>query len=333
MAKCPPAISGQGGHNATIYVASSLVHGFALGDADALPLLREFNQRCEPPWKDGELVHKIISASHSVPLKPYGHLLGAKANSNNLTPTKWLAPPPPKPKFQKDVLKRVAKVGSAITDAVSFLAQVSPISVASLDSADVLRHLYPHGTGEKVLVFNDMKSQGQLLWEADSNPMQEHLPTGADGVWFLPQPVCGEYYPNPRLGGKMSRRSEEAVTAWRYAVLESDEADADDWLRCLVQMPLPIASICESGGRSVHALVRVDAASKADWDYLMGKIKPVLITLGADPGTLTAIRLSRLPQAMRGERRQGLLYLNPQPSAKPIYQPPVQPVDLKGSTI
>lgn len=123
------------------------------------------------------------------------------------------------------------------------------------------------------------------------------------------------------------------MTAWRYAVLESDEADADDWLRCLVQMPLPIASICESGGRSVHALVRVDAASKADWDYLMGKIKPVLITLGADPGALTAIRLSRLPQAMRGERRQGLLYLNPQPSAKPIYQPPVQPVDLKGSTI
>src|SRR5664280_1353442 len=26
---------------------------------------------------------------------------------------------------------------------------------------------------------------------------------------------------------------------------------ADDWLRCLVQMPLRIACICESGGRSI----------------------------------------------------------------------------------
>jgi hypothetical protein len=110
------------------------------------------------------------------------------------------------------------------------------------------------------------------------------LPAGNDGVWFLPQPVSGGYFPNPRSDGNLSRRSEEAVTAFRYAVLESDEADADDWLRCLVQMPLRIACICESGGRSIHALVRLDAASKADWDRLMGPIKPVLVTLGADPG-------------------------------------------------
>ena len=59
-----------------------------------------------------------------------------------------------------------------------------------------------------------------------------------------PFPECSAG--NPRLGGKLSRRSEESVTAWRFAVLESDEADADDWLRCLIQMPLRIVSICES---------------------------------------------------------------------------------------
>jgi len=51
----------------------------------------------------------------------------------------------------------------------------------------------------------------------------------------------------------------------------------------------------------------------------MAPIKPVLITLGADRGALSAIRLSRLPQALRGVRRQQLLYLNPQPSGVPIY--------------
>jgi hypothetical protein len=87
-------------------------------------------------------------------------------------------------------------------------------------------------------------------------------------------------------------------------------------------MPLRIASICESGRRSIHALVRVDAASKAEWDRLVAPIKPVLITLGADPGALSAVRLSRLPQAMRGERCQRLLYLNSQPSGMAICKQP-----------
>ena len=101
-------------------------------------------------------------------------------------------------------------------------------------------------------------------------------------------------------------------------MLESDEADAGDWLRCLVQMPLRIASICESGGRSIHALVRVDAESKADWDTKIKVIKPALVTLGADPGALSAVRLTRLPQAWRGDRCQRLLYLNPTPDGTPI---------------
>jgi len=41
IAKCPSAISGQRGHDATFHVAAVLVHGFALGEPDALTLLRE----------------------------------------------------------------------------------------------------------------------------------------------------------------------------------------------------------------------------------------------------------------------------------------------------
>jgi hypothetical protein len=122
------------------------------------------------------------------------------------------------------------------------------------------------------------------------------------------------------MGGKPSRRSEEAITAWRYAVLESDVAEADDWLRCLIQIPLRITSLCESGGKSIHALVRVDAMSKADWDMKIGKMKSVLVTLGADPAALSAVRLTRLPQAMRGKRCQRLLYLNPVSDGKPIIE-------------
>jgi hypothetical protein len=325
IAKCLPAISGQGGHNATFYVAAVLVHGFALGEADALVLLREFNQRCLPPWSEGELIHKIKSAANTVHLLPHGYLLGDGAGNGRPFNAKLLPALPPKPKFQKDVLKRIAQKVPAITDVIGFLSDRSPVPVAGQDSASVLRHLYVRGSGEIILIFSEMKSQGQFLWEADRSVAIQsgQLPAGPGGVWFLPQPVSGEFLPNPRQDGKLSRRSEEAITAWRYAVLESDEADADDWLRCLVQMPLHIACICESGGRSIHALMRVDAASKADWDRLMGTIKSALITLGADRGALTAVRLSRLPQAMRGDRCQRLLYLNPQPSGVPIFQQPI----------
>lgn len=324
VAKCLPAVSGQGGHDDTFHLACVLVNGFALDEADAMTLLREFNQRCLPPWSDAELLHKIKSAVNAAHRLPQGHLLGAQKKPGGRVAAKFLPPPPPKPKFKKSVLARIARQLAGVPDVVRFLAERSPVAVARQDSASVLRWLYRRGSGEKILIFTDMKSQGQFLWEADRSDViqQRHLPAGPDGVWFLPQPVSGGFYPNPRCDGNLSRRSEEAVTAFRYAVLESDEAEAEDWLRCLVQVPLRIACICESGGRSIHALVRVDAASKADWDRLMAPIKPILITLGEDRGALSAVRLTRLPQAMRGERCQRLLYLNPQPSGVPICQQP-----------
>ena len=332
VAKCPPAISGQGGHSATFHAAAVLVHGFALGEPDALALLREWNGSCVPPWSESDLQYKIKSAANTVHTLPRGHLLGDGAAGNfggspKLTGGSPVLPKPQKPKFQKTVLARIANKVADIKDVTGFLAERSPVPVGGQDSASVLRHLYPRGSGERVILFNVMESQGQFLWDANRSDdiQQRHLPAGNDGVWFLPQPVSGEFLPNPRLDGKLSRRSEEAITAWRYAVLESDEADADDWLRCLVQMPFRIASICESGGRSIHALVQLDAASKADWDRLMLPVKPMLITLGADRGALTAVRLSRLPQAMRGEHCQRLLYLNPQPSGVPIFQQPIPP--------
>lgn len=56
------AVSGQGGHNATLRAASALVNGFALSVDDARPLLHEWNARCVPPWSEAELDHKLTDA-------------------------------------------------------------------------------------------------------------------------------------------------------------------------------------------------------------------------------------------------------------------------------
>jgi hypothetical protein len=122
---------------------------------------------------------------------------------------------------------------------------------------------------------------------------------------------------------KMSRRSKEAITSWRYLVLECDHEEKHQgvnslWLSALIQLPLKIAAIYTSGGKSIHALVRLDASSKEEWDAMRDKIKPILVPIGADPSAMTAVRLSRLPQTKRGESLQKLLYLNPSPNAEPI---------------
>ena len=67
VASQPPAIAGSKGHNATFRVACRLV-GFGLTDAQTLELLREFNARCQPPWTEKELRHKVQDARKKVRL-------------------------------------------------------------------------------------------------------------------------------------------------------------------------------------------------------------------------------------------------------------------------
>lgn len=63
LEKVDPAISGQGGHNTTFRAACALILGFDLSPEEAYPLLAEYNERCEPPWSERELVHKLATAA------------------------------------------------------------------------------------------------------------------------------------------------------------------------------------------------------------------------------------------------------------------------------
>ena len=313
LGKCPPAVSGQQGHKATFRVACLLVHGFALPGDAALALLREWNQTCQPPWSEADLAHKINSALATTPKDAPGHLLAGDGNaataaqrslaavlaSLGKSPVRPMAKPR-KVAFEPETLKRVAAdVGQIDAD---FIKARSPRCPETQTPASFLQCLYR--PGEKVLVFDVYKSQGRYVCECVEPPYDadclNHMVNGnKDGVWFLCNPVDGEYHPNPRQGGTLSRRSEESVTAWRYLVLESDDADAAEWLAILVQLPLRIAAIYTSGGRSIHALIRVDAVSKADWDAKARKLKPLMTILGADPASITAVRLTRLPGCYR----------------------------------
>lgn len=72
----PGAVSGSGGHNATFAAANVLVHGFDLDEHTSLGILRDhYNGRCDPPWSERELTHKIHSAANAGNHDhPRGHL-------------------------------------------------------------------------------------------------------------------------------------------------------------------------------------------------------------------------------------------------------------------
>jgi hypothetical protein len=251
------------------------------------------------------------------------------------------ATPKPKPQFDPAKLAKVASKLDGIDGA--WLADRSSIRPDTRTPASFLHALYE--PGEMVLVFDIYKSQGQNVWTCKKPPFDarelDSFRTGKEqGVWFLTNPIDGTNKPtgqkNPDGTEKLSRRTWQNVTSWRYMVLESDKADPAHWLAALVQMPLRIAAIYTSGGKSIHALVRLDATSKADWDCRRDAMKTALVTLGADPGALSAVRLSRLPGCERlgttdkagvyhpypAPRMQELLYLNPRPTLTPICELP-----------
>lgn len=213
----------------------------------------------------------------------------------------------------------------------------SPIPPDEITPAGFLRGISQ--PGQRRLIFDRFKSQGQKLWEcpppeAETNNAELAAfvrPAAGMGTWFTVNPVDGQWREVPRLVSPhnprgRTQRAEENLTAFPFVLLESDVAPADQWLAALALIRLPIAAVYESGGKSVHALVKIEAATVDEWRNVVEKRRFPLVMLGADEAAMTAVRLSRLPQCYRAERGnwQRLLYLNGAPDGTPIIEQPTR---------
>lgn len=302
-------------------------------DGGKLPTFFCFHSSCEGEWApvNRELRRRIWFAENGGNPLP-----SSNWNQGGRTPREPDVKPPGRRDFDLEALKRIYRPELGANR--DWFRARSPIPLEGLTPEGFLAYLYQ--PGERVLVFTKFASQGQFIqWvghgsfrlgrrsDVKAVPCSELPKGGPEGVWFLCQPVTGKWYPNPRNPNEdgtlnLSRRSMEAVTAWRFMVLESDEAPEDLWLSFLATLPLPISAIYTSGGKSIHALVPVQAKDKAEWDQVKRLFVSILTKLGADSGALSAVRLTRLPGCTRGNREQKLLYLNPSPdlSGTPIFE-------------
>ena len=129
--------------------------------------------------------------------------------------------------------------------------------------------------------------------------------------------ALGDYNPeagawicfNPMDGG--GRRNEN-VTDFRYALVECDNMELGKQQAIIRQLELPCAALVYSGGKSVHAIVRVDAPDYAEYrrrvDYLYAACQKNGLTI--DQQNRNPSRLSRMPGILRGDKRQTLLETN-----------------------
>lgn len=63
LAAFPPAVAGQHGHNTTFRAACTAGPGFGISEGQLLELMkRVYNPKCEPPWTESDLEHKVREA-------------------------------------------------------------------------------------------------------------------------------------------------------------------------------------------------------------------------------------------------------------------------------
>lgn len=129
--------------------------------------------------------------------------------------------------------------------------------------------------------------------------------------------VLGDYNPeagawirfNP-LDGKGCKN--ENVTEFRYALVESDTADLEQQNAIIRELELPVACLVFSGKKSLHAIVKVDAADYGEYrkrvDYLYAICQKNGLKI--DTQNKNPSRLSRLPGVTRNGKKQYIIDTN-----------------------
>ena len=278
LAKVPPAVSGQNGHSTTYTAAVGLVHGFQLGYGDAMTLLSEWNLSCQPPWSDKDLAHKLREASSRSHDKPAGHLIQSTSTGMDLSrvtfkrPTPTVPPAPGASEFQ-----RFLQSAFAPTEVVCICEQVEdgkPMTSGSFLPIE-----------DWIARFDDPES---ILFRSDRT----------DGVFVRINPFRPSLYSG----------SDNDVSAYRHVLVEFDDKPKAEQEQLLRSSGLPISVLIDSGGKSIHAWVRVDAPNRKEWDARRDLIYSSIP--GVDPKNKNPSRFSRLPGAWRGDQKQKLLANN-----------------------
>lgn len=102
------------------------------------------------------------------------------------------------------------------------------------------------------------------------------------------------------------------VTTFRYALVESDTLSVDEQKRLYTELELPIAALVYSGKKSLHAIVKVDAKDAKEYRERVQYLYDYLEKNGVevDRQNNNPSRLSRMPGVLRSGNSQYLAGVN-----------------------
>ena len=120
------------------------------------------------------------------------------------------------------------------------------------------------------------------------------------GAWIRFNPLDGSGVKN------------ENITKFRYALVESDTLPIAEQDTVFRKLELPVAALVHSGGKSLHAIVRVDAENYEEYRKRVQFLYDFLEKNGVpiDKQNRNPSRLSRMPGVTRNGNRQYLVATN-----------------------
>ena len=344
IAKMPVAISGSGGHIATLKTATILVLGFGLSIDQARPYLTEYNKNCQPPWSERELEHKLKEADTNKQGLVRGWFFDGQPVSREARQRSKPAAPPsiekltPEQKAKRWAHAIRTKLAGFVADPYD-LWEASPIRLLddyTHDAQLAISHLCAPSdlinincdyrlnpkTG-RVDIVGPGITRSATEWSAYL--ANYPAPYREAGCWWRHNPVRDR-----RGSGADESFTDADVAVYRYHLLEIDAIPMELQLSFLCKIQAPIAMIADSGGRSYHALVKSAARTLVEYQaeaiYLFNDL---FARYGIDSQNKNPSRYSRLPGVPRligaralvpGETEvsQKILYLNPSPSKGPL---------------
>ena len=328
-------------------------------DPDSLPRIHCFHASCE----------SARAEFHAKLWRACGKLKSGSNPQAYTPPTRKPNQPPAAPKnterpeINHALVAQAAACGHPLAGP-AYLRSISPTPIPIDPTAwpkILLDNLYRKD--ERILVFSSFTSQGNFLYQVGKGlyvlsptPGVKAIPAdrwpraGREGIWFLAAPVTGLWeatanHATPNRA-KLSRRSGATCTRYPYLVVESDDIPQETWFKIITRLEMPIAAIYSSAGKSIHALVKINASSTAEFKTITASYKTALAILGADRAAMTPVRLTRLPGCARLGKTakdgtykahpkpapmQELYYLNPAPNSNPLMTR--IPRDLEFATI
>ena len=126
--------------------------------------------------------------------------------------------------------------------------------------------------------------------------------------------ALGSY--NPDAGGWINfnptdgeGRKKENITAYRYALVESDTTPIETQIHIMHELKLPVAILVASGGKSAHAIVHIDAVTLEEYKTRVTELFQICDEAGIsiDQNNKNPGRLSRMPGLLRGDRKQFII--------------------------